>query len=397
MTSVEALPAEISRTPSHATPEILERLAKMHRDGPIVVTVYLRLGVQDRIRNRYRIAVRDAVRQATEAVGRFGLAHPEREALHRDLERVQSYVDNAAGLPHSPGLALFACESLGLFEVVALPRVLQTRLLVGDRPRIAEALAAMEGFGRILVALLDRTHARLFEVSAHRVIELSGLSLPATRGGKYHSDRADSPGWGEHDFHNRIREERHRHAAAVAHHLTLLVAEGPCEGVVLAGAARTIAEQQRFLPRALAGRVMGTARLNPTAATPAEVRNAALDVRAAWERAREGSVLEELEKGVGTGWAVNGARPALRALDRGQARLLIVPSGQAGFGYRCALSGRLVLAKGDCRGEGDAVPVPDLVSEAVDEALRQHVEVGVIEDPELKQGVDGLAVLLRFR
>jgi peptide subunit release factor 1 (eRF1) len=43
------------------------------------------------------------------------------------------------------------------------------------------------------------------------------------------------------------------------------------------------------------------------------------------------------------------------------------------------------------------VPVPDLVSEALDEAFRQHVEVEVIDDPELKDRVDGLAGLLRFR
>jgi peptide subunit release factor 1 (eRF1) len=74
-----------------------------------------------------------------------------------------------------------------------------------------------------------------------------------------------------------------------------------------------------------------------------------------------------------------------------------VPVGQTGYGYRCGESGRLVLARGDCVGEGDPVPVPDLLSEVVDEALRQHLDVEVIDDPDFKQGVDGLAALLRFR
>jgi peptide subunit release factor 1 (eRF1) len=56
-----------------------------------------------------------------------------------------------------------------------------------------------------------------------------------------------------------------------------------------------------------------------------------------------------------------------------------------------------VLAKGDCQGEGEPVPVPDLVSEALDEALQQHVDVEMIDDPEVREGVDGLAALLRFR
>ncbi len=397
MTATELLGPEVQLPAAGEALALLERLGTLRAGGPLVVSLYLRLDVQDRIRNRYRIAARDAIRRARETADQSGLSRPEHEALLRDLTRMAAHLENAGALPHSPGMALFACESLGLFEVLPLPRVLQTRVLLGERPRLAEALAAVEAFGRLLVALVDRTHTRFFEVTAFEVSEVSDLFVPATRGGKYHSDRADSPGWGERDFHNRIREERHRHSAAVAQQLAVLVADRACQGIVLAGPTRTIMDQQRFLPRDLAERVVGTARLNPTAATPAEVRKAALEARAAWERTHEASVMAEVEQGAGTGWAVNGARPSLRALGRGQVRVLVVPAGQTGSGYRCALSGRLVLARGECPGEGDPIPVPDLVSEALEEALRQHVEVEVIDDPETRTGVDGLAALLRFR
>jgi peptide subunit release factor 1 (eRF1) len=387
-------------TPVHVaapTSELLDRLARVNTGRPVVVSLYVRLDVQDRIRNRYRIAARDAIRQLVESVGHEGLPHTEREALHRDLARVQGYLDDPAGLPHAHGLALFACESEDLFEVVALPRVVQTRLLLGTRPRLAEVLAALEGFGRMVVALVDRGHSRFFVVTASDVHELSGLSIPFTRGGKYHSDRADAPGWGEHDFHNRIREERHRHAAAVAHQLTVLVRDQPCQGIILAGPVKTVADQRRFLPKGLAGRLLGTARLNPTSATADDVRRAAFEVRASWEKAHEAAVVADLEEGIATGWAVIGAKPTLRALDRGQVRLLIVAAGISGAGYRCKASGRLALARADCRDEGEAEPVPDMVSEALDEAFRQHADVEIIDDPELKERVDGLAGLLRFR
>lgn len=377
--------------------EVLDRLATLHTTKPVVVSVYVRLGVEDRIRNRYLIAVRDGIRRAGISAGLPDMRHPDRQAIHRDLGRIENWVSNVPGLPHCPGVALFACESLGLFEVVPLPRVFQTRVLLGVRPRLTEAIAALLEFGRVLVAMVDRTHARFFEVTAFETRELPGLALPATRGGRFHSDRADSPGWGEHDYHNRIREERHRRAAAVARQLSVLVAEGPCQGLVLAGPARAIEDERRFLPQSLAGSVLGTARLNPTSATEADVRRATMEVWASAARARESAVLAELAAGAGTGWAVNGVRPTLRALARGQVRLLVVPAGQSGAGYRCTLSGRLVVARGDCRGEGEPVPVPDLLSEAIDEALRQHAEVAVIEDVERRATVDGIAALLRFR
>jgi len=55
-----------------------------------------------------------------------------------------------------------------------------------------------QGLGRVLVVVVDRAHARFFEVGANdpHAVELPGLSSPAMRGGKFHSDRQGGPGWG---------------------------------------------------------------------------------------------------------------------------------------------------------------------------------------------------------
>jgi peptide subunit release factor 1 (eRF1) len=78
-------------------------------------------------------------------------------------------------------------------------------------------------------------------------------------------------------------------------------------------------------------------------------------------------------------------------------RTLLVRSDLKGSGFRCTASGRLVLAKGDCGGEGEPRPVLDVVDEAVEEALRQGIEVIVVHDPAAAEAIDGLAAVLRFR
>jgi peptide subunit release factor 1 (eRF1) len=103
-----------------------------------------------------------------------------------------------------------------------------------------------------------------------------------------------------------------------------------------------------------------------------------------------------MEHSVGTGWAVNGARETLAALGRGQVRTLLIREDLDGAGFRCRDTGRLVLAKGDCAGEGAPDPVRDLVDEAVEEALHQRIQVVVIRDPDVAAAVDGLAAFLRF-
>ena len=132
-------------------------------------------------------------------------------------------------------------------------------------------------------------------------------------------------------------------------------------------------------------------------ATPALVHQATLGVREEWERATEQLLVGEIEEAFGSGWALNGVRETLRALARGQVRSLLVHSDASFPGFRCSGSGRLAVLERDCRGEGDPVPVLDVIDEAIEDALRQHVDVNVVYDVDARERINGLAALLRFK
>jgi peptide subunit release factor 1 (eRF1) len=102
-------------------------------------------------------------------------------------------------------------------------------------------------------------------------------------------------------------------------------------------------------------------------------------------------------EGEGSGWAVNGLDETLHALARGQVRTLLVNADTAEPGFRCGDSGRLARTARECRGEGEPVPVLDVVDDAIEEALRQGVDINVVYETEARASVDGLAALLRFR
>jgi peptide subunit release factor 1 (eRF1) len=127
------------------------------------------------------------------------------------------------------------------------------------------------------------------------------------------------------------------------------------------------------------------------------VHGATLAVREAWERDSERALVHEMQEAVGGGWSVNGMTPTLRALSRGQVRALLVHADAGEPGFRCADSGRLALTERDCRGEGKPVPALDVVDDAIEEALRQGVDVNVVYEPEARDAIEGLAGLLRFR
>jgi peptide subunit release factor 1 (eRF1) len=249
----------------------------------------------------------------------------------------------------------------------------------------------------LIVVVLDRAHARFFEVTPTGTIELPSLHSPAMRGGKFHSDRQGGPGWGERDYQGRIREEERRHHAKVTEQLIKLQRAGPLAGVVLAGRGGAAAALREFLPPALADQVIGSVQLDATDLTPAKVREMARDLQEAHRRATERALVGGLVEALGTGWAENGTRAVLAALSRRQVRTLLVRSDVEGTGFRCSSSGRLVLSASDCRGEGQPAPVRDLVSEAIADAQTQDAAIVVVTDPEAAKAIDGLAALLRFR
>ena len=120
-------------------------------------------------------------------------------------------------------------------------------------------------------------------------------------------------------------------------------------------------------------------------------------MREAYERAAEREQVHEMLEGIGSGWGVNGLSATLKALARGQVRSLLVNSDAGEPGFRCGDSGRLALTEAECRGEGEPIPVIDIVDDAIEEALRQGVDVNVVYEPEARDAIESLGALLRFR
>jgi len=388
------LPAPLSEPADLA---LLERLTAIPPGTYRMLSCYLRLEPRDRTRNAYRTEFRVRRQLLCDDPMWTALDREQRAEVERDLDRIAAYLEQPRGLPHARGVAIFACEALKLFEAVPVFRVHRTRLILDDTPWIAELAAAERELEPILTVVIDRAHARFFTVSATGATELSGLTEPSTRGGKYHSDRHGSPGWGERDYHGRLEEERHRHYAAVVARLEQLFHGRRFRGLALAGPSDQIGALVRFLPEHWEKRLLGATKLNPTAVRPAEVQAAALDVADAHDQKDLMEALNGLNDAYGTGWATDGPRDTLGALYRGQARTLFIREGLAGAGYRCSTTGRLALSHDECRGEGVPEPVRDLVDEAIEEALAQGIRVRFVPDIPGADTVDGMAATLRFR
>lgn len=376
--------------------EVLERLTRVQPGNHRVVTCYLKLEPRDRARGKYLIKLKNRVKAAVQELPRLGLDRVAADEVRHDLDRIQQFLRTPGNLPSTQGVAVFACEGIELFEAVPLPVVHRSRLAVNGSPLIRELASVEDEFGRLLTVVLDRTSARFFEVTAYETRELPGLRADSTRGKRFHGDQ-NGPGWGEHTYNNRIRQEKQRHYEAIARELFTIDRRHPAHGIVLAGPGPEAGAVEPFLHSYLVERLIGTARLNPKDVTPAAVHATTLAVREGYERVSERALVHEMREGVGTGWGLNGLTRTLRALSRGQVRSLLVHADASMPGFRCGDSGRLALSERECRGEGEPIPVLDVIDDAIEEALRQGVDINVVYEPEARDAIDRLGALLRFR
>jgi len=388
---------------------LIARLTALGATRHWVVSCYLKLEPRDRGRGKYLIKLKNRAKRLLVGLEARGLTRAERTDVEQDVERIRDHLSHPSQLPAGRGIAIFACGPIGLFEAVPLPLVFRSRLVVDHSPLVRELAALDSEFGRVLCAAYDRTSARFFAVSAHGVEELPTLTADdTTRSARFHGPSKGRQGHGrgdrglgkgssapgEHNFNQRIREEKQRHYANIAQRLFALIQEQPVRGVVLAGPRADVGAVEPHLHPYVADAVLGTARLNPKDATEVQVLEAVLDLQTETERAWERRHLAELQEGMGTGWALNGVTATLGALARGQVRTLLVDSTAERPGFRCR-DGRLTVSSDGC--DGDADPIPDVLDEAIEEALRQGAQVDVVEDPDVQTRVAELACLLRFR
>ena len=99
----------------------LQDLSNVRSDAEPVVTLYLDTRWSDeKHRERVRVFVQDEERWALDRHA----AHPQLDALRRTLARVARAAAERSQQPdgESQGLAVFACEALGLWRVMGVPR-----------------------------------------------------------------------------------------------------------------------------------------------------------------------------------------------------------------------------------------------------------------------------------
>jgi peptide chain release factor subunit 1 len=318
---------------------------------------------------------------------------PQKRAVAA-ARRTDAAAVRAAVAANAPGwqgrsVAIFACNGLGLFEAIPLPRNVASRAVASSRPYIRPLIAAVRRSPGYVAAVVDRKRAWLLRVTADGIETAAQLEDEGLRSSGF-------SGWyglEAYRVNQRMTELAQRHYRRAAEALERARRAEDYSLLVVAGQHPEVTAFLAVLPRELRDRFAGSAAVDPRVMTPARVRVITDGVVERWQENRERQLVAELAAGPAGGLAVSGVDACVAAANQRAIRLLLVPDDLILPGRACDQCGSLALTGNECRICRAAIwQVPDIVEELVGKVLDEGGQVEPVHgaDPH------GLAAKLRF-
>lgn len=298
--------------------------------------------------------------------------HSSDHSVCKDLKRIEDHVRGGIDRGHVRGLAIFSCSADDFWRVVELPVAVRNQITVNHTPAVRQLETVLDEFERFGVLLADKQRARMFVYELGELIDSSELFERLPRN--------------EDDDRSHRKDQTADHTAAMAHaHLKhaaevafqVMQQEG-FERLIIGAADEIANELESLLHPYLKERLVARCHIR-TDAPLDEIRSAALQVEADVERAREAATVTKLRDAVGSqGRGVAGLDDTLRALVERRVEVLLVSSGYTAPGWRCEQCGWVGRVGRRCPVDDSAmIEVPDVVEEAIEEALAQSCEVEI--------------------
>jgi peptide subunit release factor 1 (eRF1) len=336
-------------------------------------------------------AIRSALDDARRSIGSVETDHEGRRLLESDVERVSRHLTEGFSADGAHAIAIFAAGAAELFDVIKLPRPLETQVVVDDRPFVVP-LSQMAREAAIWVVLVDRRSSRLFSGSGEVLREVGEVERTV-------HGRHSQGGWSQARYQRSIEHDVEDHLERTARGLLAVTTEAPLDHLLIGATSELAAAFERHLHPALAERLLGRFSIDVGGASAETVREAIAPLLAEERERTIAAALGRLEGELasGNGRAAAGVPNVLEALNERRVELLLSAPGQQVAGVRCPTCGWLAAEGERCPADGSQLESREnVIADAVDAALLQSARVLMLEPQSQLERHGALGALLRF-
>src|SRR3954467_529451 len=373
----------------------LRELATLRPQGARVLSVFLNLDPAEFAEPPARAS---EIRSAIDGLRRLardsdGLAHDAKVALREDVDRVEEYLSGFSP-KGAHGVVVYACGPADLFEVIRLPRPIETRAVIDDSPLI-EPLAELIATGSWGVVLGNPQTGRMFVGDRERLDEVDVIVDDV------HGQHKQG-GLSQARYQRSVDEDVQDHLRNVASAAFNRFKRARFDNLLIGGPQETVTDFEAKLHAYLQERVAGRIDLDVENSSVDDVHSAASAKIEEFERKRERDALDRLSEGLSKGTrAAAGLEDVLEALNERRAEILLLEPGYQAAGCTCPQCGWVgPIDGGSCPADGTPVECRDSVVEsAVELAVVQSADVLVMRDEDLQRELRShgqIAAVLRF-
>ena len=319
------------------------------------------------------------------------LDHDERQALRTDIDRVREVLTaNGVAANGTRAVAVFACESADLLEVVSLRHPLASRVVLDDAPYV-EPLVHVGAAERWCVLLANRRAARLFVGDGDELEETDRIEDDVHR-------RHDQGGWSQANYQRSIDKEVEDHLAHTAEVAFELYKRRGFDRLLVGTPDELVADLEAKLHPYLRERLAGHVSCDVEHSSLDAVRRCAGERIEEHARAAEREALDRLAQGVGSGdRGAAGLAAVLAALNEARVEVLLVARGHVrGRASATPPRGCSTRRPEDVPDGATATPVADVVEKAIEKAIEQSADVIGIRHHDDLGPLGGIGAILRL-
>jgi peptide subunit release factor 1 (eRF1) len=312
-------------------------------------------------------------------------------ALRADFERAREVLGGELPTGGAQGLAVFVSGEADVFEVIRLPRPVESEVVISDSPFIEPLVDLVSGTWCIV--LCNRRNARIFRGSSDHIDEVAGITSEDVL------SQADAGGLSQPRYERGQEEEVHRHLKRVAELVHRRFRRVPFDHVLIGSPEELAAEVEKALHADIQRRCVGRISVDVENTTPDQVLEAARPSMLAREVEQEREALDRLQQGVGAGGrGVSGLADTLGVLNERRVETLLLEERFTMPGHKCPQCGSLFGEEvGSCPADGNTTEhFDDIVEEAVELAIAQSADVIIARHHDDLEQLGGIGAVLRF-
>jgi peptide chain release factor subunit 1 len=373
--------------------EVLSELIAFNPEQYLTTTLYLRIEKTPQL--SHSIELKDLIKMRRRELETQKWSQEVKKSLEGDFKKIQEYVTLEFARDGVSTLSIFSCSAHKFWKVVTLQIPIQSQLVIQPQPFYRPLSLVLDQYKRFLFILIERAKARLFEIYAGEILEHSDIldDVPSK------VKEGGFGGYEERRIERHIEDHVRRHFKHVAEAADHFFKKYANDYLILAGSETNTSEFRQYLPNGFADKVVATVHEEMTASAK-DILAKTMKIEKEMRQKEETHLVNQLFKEVNSGGlGIIGLDSTLRALQRGQVNQLLVQEGFGREGYQCVSCMSLHTKNGQCDFCGSATDnVPDIVAEAVQDALRQGCQVKYISLPGSQLAAAGnIGAVLRFK